>query len=209
MPTMPKSLFWTRTDTAGSEHVLLDDGHGLTARGVAQAIEEAPYTCRYQLTTDQNWAANRLAVEAEGAGWSRSVRLERTADRWRITTSEQGDLDGALVAAGYPRAGLPGTDDPGRLGEAVDVDVSACSLFNTLPVRRLGLLDAPPGTERRIIVAWVLMPGLMVVRTEQVYTALGGYRVRFASDTFTTEIDLDSAGYVMRYPGLAERVERH
>ena len=42
MPTMPKSIFWSRTDTAGSEQALFDDGHGLTARGTLLAVDPIP-----------------------------------------------------------------------------------------------------------------------------------------------------------------------
>ncbi|MFD0785550.1 putative glycolipid-binding domain-containing protein, partial [Micromonospora azadirachtae] len=59
----------------------------------------------------------------------------------------------------------------------------------------------------RITVAWVLMPSLVVVPAEQVYTSLGPGRVRFASGTYTADIDLDGEGYVLRYPGLAERID--
>ncbi|MEV5691885.1 putative glycolipid-binding domain-containing protein [Micromonospora globbae] len=148
-----------------------------------------------------------VEVEAEGAGWLRSVHLERTADRWRVTTGEQGDLDGALTAAGHPPAGLPGIDDPDRLADATDVVLGGSALFNILPVRRLGLTRAAPETAHRITVAWVLVPGLAVIAAEQVYTALRPCRIRFTSDTFTADLDVDPEGWVVRYPGLAERVD--
>ncbi|WP_091348238.1 putative glycolipid-binding domain-containing protein [Micromonospora rhizosphaerae] len=207
MPTKPKSLFWTRTDTAGAEHVVFDDGQGLVARGVVLAVDPIPYTCRYQLTAGPDWATTRVEVEVEGAGWSRSVRLEPGGGRWRVTTGEQGDLDAALRAAGHPPAGLPGTDDPDRLADAVDVDLGGSTLFNILPIRRLGLQRAPAESARRIAVAWVLVPSLVVVPAEQVYTSLGPGRVRFASGTFTADLDVDPDGYVVRYPGLAERID--
>jgi hypothetical protein len=206
MPTMPTSLFWVRTDGAGSEHALLDDRRGLTARGQVQAVDPIPWTCRYALSTAADWSTVRLEVEVEGAGWSRAVRLERQPERWRIVAHEQGDLDAALRAAGHPPAGLPGTDDPGRLADAIDVDLSGSPLFNTLPVRRLGLRDAEPGTSRRIEVAWVLLPSLLVVPAEQTYTALGAGRFGFASDTFRAEVEVDADGYVTHYPGLADRL---
>src|SRR5687767_14871608 len=138
MPTMPKSLFWTRVDTDGTDHVLLDDRAGLTARGTATAAAPVPYTCRYDVVTDESSATLRLEVPCEGAGWLRTLRLERAAGRWRASTGEQGDLDAALAAAGQPGAGLPGTEDPDRLEAALDVDLSASPLFNALPIRRLG-----------------------------------------------------------------------
>ncbi|WP_091604636.1 putative glycolipid-binding domain-containing protein [Micromonospora mirobrigensis] len=204
---MPKSLFWTRTDTTGAEHVTLDDGSGLTAQGTILAVDPLAFTCRYRLTAGPDGTTGRLEVEVEGAGWRRSVRLERATDRWRVTTGEEGDLDRALRAAGHPPAGLPGTDDPDRLADAVDVDLGGSPLFNSLPIRRLGLHRAAGQPERRLTVAWVLVPSLVVVPAEQTYTSLGSGRVRFASDTFTAELEVDPEGWVVRYPGLAERAD--
>ncbi|WP_089154937.1 putative glycolipid-binding domain-containing protein [Micromonospora sp. NBS 11-29] len=204
---MPKSLFWVRTDTAGSEHVVLDDRQGLTAQGVALAVDPIPYTCRYRLTVAPDWSTSRLEVDTDGAGWARSVRLERGGDGWRVRTGEEGDLDAALRAAGHPPAGLPGTDDPDRLAEALDVDLGGSPLTNTLPIRRIGLGRLPADLATGVTVAWVLLPGLVVLPAEQVYTSLGPGRVRYASDTYSADLDVDPEGFVVRYPGLAERVD--
>ncbi|MGH3680468.1 MAG: putative glycolipid-binding domain-containing protein [Natronosporangium sp.] len=201
----PMSWFWTRTDTAGSDHALVDDRSGLRAQGVAVAATPVPHTCHYELVTDDGWTAVRLAVTAEGAGWLRTVRLEHAADRWVVTTSEQGDLNRALADAGQPRVGLPGIEDQDRLAAAIDLDLGAAPLFNTLPVRRLGLLDAAPGTAHRLTMAWVLVPSLEVLPNEQVYTVLGERRIRYASGDFAADLKLDGAGYVIHYPGLADR----
>jgi hypothetical protein len=205
MATMPRTLFWVRTDSPGAEHALVDDRQGLSARGTALAVEPVPYTCRYELRTDQEWVTSRLEVTCEGAGWLRSLRLERAAGRWRASTAEQGDLSAALTAAGRVDAGLPGTEDPDRLAAALDVDLSGSVLFNTLPVRRLGLRRAAAGTGYPIEVAWVLLPSLAVVPAEQRYTALDGGGVRFEIEGFSADLTLDGDGYVTRYPGLAER----
>ena len=205
MPTFPRSLLWRRLDTAGCDHALVDDTTGLCARGTALAAAPLPHTCRYELVTDERWAAVRLEVTTEGAGWLRTVKLEHAAGRWRVTTSEQGNLDRALATAGHPPAGLPGMEDPQRVSEAVDVDLAAAPLFNTLPVRRLGLDAAGPGTTHRLVMAWVLVPSLRVLPAEQVYTALGDGRVRYTSGTFTADLDLDGNGYVTHFPGLADR----
>ncbi|HEX6969030.1 MAG TPA: putative glycolipid-binding domain-containing protein [Micromonosporaceae bacterium] len=207
MSTLPKSLLWVRIDTAGVEHTLLDDRRGLYARGTAQAATPVPYTCRYELRTDDTWGSVQLDVTVEGAGWLRMVRLERAAG-WRVTTSEQGDLDAALAEVGLPAAGLPGIDDPTRLGDAMDVDLGSSPLTNTLPVRRLGLQDAEPGTTRQLDVVWVLVPSLTVVPASQSYTTLEGGNVRYASEGFSADLQLDADGYVIKYPGLAERTQR-
>ncbi|MGX7676883.1 putative glycolipid-binding domain-containing protein [Plantactinospora sp. DSM 117369] len=205
MPSMSKTLFWSRTDVPGADHTLATDHRGLTARGTALAVDPIAFTCRYELRTDEHWAAEGLEVSCEGAGWLRTLRLERAAGRWRASTAEQGDLDAALAAAGQPGVGLPGTEEPERLAEAVDVDLSASPLFNTLPVRRLRLREATPGSSHRIVAVWVLVPSLQVVPAEQTYTVLEGGNVRFTSEGFTADLTLDADGYVLHYPGLAHR----
>jgi hypothetical protein len=206
MSTLPGSLFWERRDTAGAEHVLVDARTGLYARGTALAIDPVRYTCRYELQTDPSWATSRFEVSAEGAGWARSVRLELAAGRWRATTSEQGNLDAALTAAGHAGAALPGTEDPDLLYGAFDVDLSGSPLTNTLPIRRLNLLKAEPGVAHRLSVAWVLLPSLEVVQADQIYTTLGDGMVRYATETFSADLVLDDDGFVRDYPGLARRV---
>jgi uncharacterized protein len=194
----PRALLWTRTDTAGAEHVTFDDRRGLSARGVQVAVDPIPYACRYELYTDEGWATARFEATAEGAGWSRTVRMERAAGRWRVTTAEQGDLDAALRAAGRKAAApLPGIEDADSLADAYDVDLYASPLTNTLPLRRLGLVDVS------ITAAWVLLPSLAVVASEQTYTVLGDNRVRYSSGNFRADIDLDERLFVTHYPGMA------
>jgi hypothetical protein len=206
MAVSPRSLLWQRLDTTGIEQVLFDDRSGLYARGTMVAATPVPYTCTYELLADQNWACARLTVTAEGAGWLRSVKLERPDGRWHVTSGEQGNLDEALVAGGHPRSGLPGSEDPSRLTGALDVDLAYCPLANTLPIRRLGLLSAQPGTAHTITAVWVLMPELVVVPVKQTYTLVGPGTVRFASGDFTAELSVDASGYVKHYPGLASQL---
>lgn len=169
------------------------------------AATPVPFSCRYEIYTDESWATARFEATVEGSGFVRSVRLERATGRWRVTASEQGDLDAALRAAGHPRGGMPGAEDPGRLYSALDVDLAYSPLTNTLPVRRLGMLDAAPGTSHSVDVTWVLLPSLEVIESTQSYRVLDPGSVRFTSGSFTTEITLDADGYVVDYPGLAQR----
>jgi hypothetical protein len=206
MSTMPVSLFWDRKDTTGTEHALVDARHGLYARGHQLAVDPIAYTCRYEVQTDPTWATARLDVSAEGAGWVRSVRLELAAGRWRVTATEQGDLDAALTASGHARAGLPGMEDPDQLYGAFDVDLGGSPLTNTLPIRRLDLAQAEDGVAHRLSVAWVLLPSLEVIQADQIYTPLGDGKVRYASETFSADLTVDDDGFVIDYPGLARRV---
>ncbi|GIF09569.1 putative glycolipid-binding domain-containing protein [Actinoplanes siamensis] len=206
MDMLSAGLFWERRDVPGSEHVRLDTRNGLYARGTALAAAPVGYTCRYEIQTDPGWTTARLDVHTEGAGWARGVRLELAAGRWRVTTSEQGDLDAALVAAGHARAGLPGIEDPDLLYGAFDADLGGSPLTNTLPIRRLGLLESDTDVSHRLSVAWVRVPSLEVIQADQIYTPLGGNTVRFASETFAADLTVDDEGFVLDYPGLARRV---
>ena len=206
MPTLPAAKFWQRRDIPGVEHTLVDTRTGLYARGTQAAVDPIAYTCTYELQTDAEWATTRFDVAAEGAGWARSLRLELAAGRWRATTSEQGNLDAALVAAGHARSGLPGIEDPDQLYGAFDVDLTGSPMTNTLPIRRLNLLKADPGVAHRISVAWVLVPSLEVVQADQIYTLLSEGVVRFASETFSADLVVDDDGFVAHYPGLAKMI---
>jgi hypothetical protein len=209
------ALFWRRLDTAGSEHAICTERVGLRARGTMLAATPVPYACRYEILTDESGATTRCEVTVEGAGFLRAVRLERAAGRWRVTANEQGNLDATLRAAGLTRVDQPGCDDPGTLTMALDVDLTGSALTNTLPIRRLGLLDAihapadgadrPPAGRHTIDVAWVLVPSLEVVVSTQTYQAVGGGIVHFTSGSFSADIRIDERGYVRHYPGLADR----
>jgi hypothetical protein len=200
MTVLPRALAWQRTDVTGGEYTTFDERRGLVARGSAFSATPAAYGCRYELRTDDRWVSSRFEVTAEGAGWLRTLRMERAAGRWRITTGEQGNLEAVV-----PSAPLPGTEEPDRLREALDVDLLASPLTNTLPIRRLGLLGQPPGTGRTITAAWVLLPSLAVLPLEQTYTVLEGGGIRYTSNNFTADLTVDEGGFVIRYPGLAAR----
>lgn len=200
MTILPRSLAWRRTDTTGGEFAVLDDRTGLVARGTAFAATPVGYACHYKLATDPQWASHRFEVSVEGAGWQRTLQMERAEGRWRITTKEHGDLNSVA-----PTAPLAGTEDPGRLDDAIDVDLYASPLINTLPIRRLGLLGQPAGAAYTIVAAWVLLPSLAVVPSEQTYTVLADDKIRYTSGDFIADLTVDADGFVTDYPALANR----
>ena len=97
-------------------------------------------------------------------------------------------------------------------GRALDVGLEGCDffdlgyspLFNSLPVRRDGLLVDGPA--REYVMRWVRVPELEASELRQRYEPLGGRVVRYSSASFTADIEFDDDGFVTRYPGLAERV---
>jgi hypothetical protein len=58
--------------------------------------------------------------------------------------------------------------------------------------------------------AWVEVPALRVIASEQAYTHLGmeprGARVRFTSGSYTRDLLLDGDGLVIDYPTMATRI---
>jgi hypothetical protein len=71
---MPTAFFWDRIDSSGSDLALVDDRRGLYARGYATAVDPVPHVCRYELVTDEDWAAVRLDVAECGRGTARVHR---------------------------------------------------------------------------------------------------------------------------------------
>jgi hypothetical protein len=206
MAVLPRSLCWQRIDSAGIEHVLFEDRSGLYARGTVVGTAPLAYSGSYELLADQDWASVRLTVNVEGAGWLRSLKLERAAGRWHATAGEQGDLDAALMHEGQARAQLPGVENPERLTAALDVDLGYSPLTNTLPIRRLGLRTAAAGTQQTVAVAWVLVPSLVVVPAKQTYAVVSPGTIRYSSGDFSADLTVDGDGFVTHYPGLAQLV---
>jgi hypothetical protein len=87
----------------------------------------------------------------------------------------------------------------GALDGAVDVDLGVTPSTNTLPIRRLGL---EIGEHADLVVAWVRFPDLAVERSDQRYTRLAENTYRYASGSFSRDIEADDLGLVTSYPDL-------
>ncbi|MBV9047084.1 MAG: putative glycolipid-binding domain-containing protein [Solirubrobacterales bacterium] len=89
------------------------------------------------------------------------------------------------------------------LGHADYFDLGWSPLFNSLPVIGDRLLE--PGPPREYLMRWVDVPSLQITMSEQRYEPLGGGLVRFSSGSFTADIQFDAQGFVVCYPGIANR----
>ncbi len=205
--SLPRLLMWTRTDVAGSEVVVFDEADGLIARGSQHAVDPIPYRLEYELWTDTAGAATRLVAHASGAGWTRDLELRRSEAGWSCTPT----MDGASQLTSFDGVGerapaRPGFVDAESLRDAFDIDIGGSPLTNALPLRRLGLLGAPPGTVAQLVSAWVLPPTLEVIASTQTYTVRGSTRIHYGDAGVGVEIEYDADGWVRDYPGLAQRV---
>lgn len=174
-----------------SVRVLLSDNR-LRASGriiVAGAGEDEAYSASFELSTDEVGVASRLLLRSTTADEERQVSLSRTEDEvWLVDHGHGADRD--------------------EFDGARDVDVLGAVLFNTLPVRRLGLQREPSTHELPMV--FVTLPDLSVTVSRQTYRTLSvngnGAVVNYASGGFTTDLSVDADGFVVDYPGLARRV---
>lgn len=170
---------------------------GLQAHGSSVTHD---YTLSWTLDVGDGWLTNHLRVRAVGKGWSRSLDLRRNDGTWHATADDFGRPE-------LPEAGIGDNVD---LHDAVDCDLGLCPVTNVMPIRRLGLHHADRA-ETPLAMAWVEVPSLRVLRSEQIYSAHnnGGQRqVTYSSQKrdFTADLSIDPEGMVLTYPGLASRV---
>jgi uncharacterized protein len=156
------------------------DGNRLRAEGTQLGAEPHPYRADYELMTGEGWVTERFVVTVRDAAGERSLDLRHAGD-------------GSWTANGEPQPHVEG---------ALDCDLAFSPLTNFMPARRLR------GEPTEHVMAWVSLPDLGVLRSEQRYEPIEDRRVRFVGleDGFTAELELDEDGLVVRYPRLAERV---
>lgn len=168
-------------------------------RAVGGAVSSA-FVSSWALDVAHGWVTRSLRVACSGFGWSRTLDLRRSQDGvWTATTTAVSDAD--LPA--------PGLAEPGLLEGAVDCDLGLCPVTNTMPIRRLELLGSRV-PETALVMAWVEMPSLRVLRSDQLYTSgetAGEVAYASSSRDFSAMLTVDGDGLVIDYPQLARRVD--
>jgi uncharacterized protein len=161
------------------------------------------YSLHYELMTEAQWVTRELSVRVHADRWASELVLRRPAGgQW--TAHRVGSV--AERESGL----LP------DLGDAVDCDLALCPLTNSMPILRNDLVGRAhrrePGTFESVM-AWVSVPDLTVRRSEQRYAVDDpveggtGALVHFATSGFSTTLEVDGAGLIVNYPGLARRIE--
>ena len=188
---MTTMLTWQADDGHGFEGTRLHFGAGKAFRALGRLVRADPgaeYTASYRLVVRDDGTVERVSITSATATRERHLTLNRTDDGyWLLDTG-----------SGGTRA---------EFGGAVDVDLSGSPLFNTLPIRRLGLHQQEG--EHTIPMVYVSLPELEVTLVEQRYRTVSTDStspvVEFSSDGFTAELQLDGDAVVTAYPGLATR----
>lgn len=182
-------LTWQAEDGQGLEgtRLTLHTG-GFRALG---RMVRGDFTASYRLIVGDDGTLERLSVTSAVAQRERHLTMNRTEDGfWLLDTG-----------SGGTRA---------EFGGALDVDLAYSPMFNTLPIRRLGLHRE--AGEHTLPMVFVSLPELEVQQVEQVYRtvsvldATDSATVGFRWDEFTSDIVVDDEGVVQHYPGLATRL---
>jgi hypothetical protein len=195
---MTALVTWRSDDGRGVEgtRLLIGDG-GVRALGRmvhGGGADAPPFTASYRLVAGTDGTLRRLAVTSATAGRERHLTLNRTDDGfWLLDTGSGGSRS--------------------DFDRAVDVDLAFSPMFNTLPIRRLGLHRGPG--EHLLKVVFVALPELTAEVVDQRYRAVsplgegerpGEAVVGFTWNTFAAELVVDADAVVTSYPGVASRL---
>jgi hypothetical protein len=199
--TEERLLHWRGFDPDRVEaaHVMLERD-SLRARGTSLTPS---HSLQYELATDAQWVTRELSLRVHADTGARSLTLRRSADgEWSAHRRER---ETEVESAPLP-----------DLRGAVDCDLALCPLTNTMPILRDDLVGRAHRREVgtiEYVMAWVSVPDLIVHRSEQRYSVSDpvegetGALVRFATDGFSTTLQVDGNGLMVNYPGLARLTE--
>jgi hypothetical protein len=95
---------------------------------------------------------------------------------------------------------LNGAERPEVVG-CIDLDLNFSPSTNLLPLRRLGLAV---GQEAKVRAAWLRFPSFALEPLDQLYRRIGEstYRYESAGGAFVAELEVNGAGFIIRYPGF-------
>jgi hypothetical protein len=175
---------WRRLDQPGHEAVrLIHHAPFWQLSGTAVfGTDGMPCRLEYLVVCDDAWRTRHAQV----LGWigPRRVRVDLVVSpggEWRMGGILRPEVAGCL-----------------------DLDLAFSPATNTLPVRRLSLAV---GEKADVRAAWLQFPELTLSPLPQTYHRLAERVYRYTADAgaFVADLELDSAGLVIRYPGLWER----
>jgi uncharacterized protein len=181
-------LTWRSQDHRRMESVRVQlSGKRIKANGriVAAETDTNPaFAAYYDLLTDETGATKRLGMTATLAERERQLVVARDDENVWLITDHQGDS----------RAAYEG---------ALDVDVVYSPFFNTLPIRRTGLHEHADSIT--VPTVYVNLPDMSVAAAMVSYSNIGdGMKVH--SPVSDTTLIVDADGFIVDYPGLAERI---
>ncbi|HYB39678.1 MAG TPA: putative glycolipid-binding domain-containing protein [Mycobacterium sp.] len=170
-------------------------GKRIKANGqiVAAAAETNPafqaFHAYYDLHTDEAGATKRIGLTVTLAERERQLSIARDEENMWLVSDQRGES----------RAAYNG---------ALDVDVVLSPFFNALPIRRLGLHEQAQSITLPMV--YVSLPDMSVSAAIVSYNSSirpGNPEViKVKSPVADTTLTVDADGFIVDYPGLAERI---
>jgi uncharacterized protein len=163
-------------------------GNRIKAYGriVAAATQSHPaFSASYDLVTDEAGATKRLSLTVTLAERERQLSIARDEENMWLVQPHTGESSRAAY------------------GDALDVDVVFSPFFNALPIRRTGLYQRSESVV--IPVVYVRLPELSVEAATISYSS-AAEGIKLHSPVAETTVTVDSEGFILDYPGLAERI---
>ena len=162
-------------------------GNRIKAYGeiVAGATGAHPaFSASYDLVTDEAGATKRLSMSVSLAERDRQLSIARDEENMWLITDHQGQSRGAFEGA-------------------LDVDVVFSPFFNALPIRRTGVYTRSESVT--VPVVYVTLPQFAVNPASITYSS-GSDGIKVYSPVAEATITVDEHGFILDYPGLAERI---
>jgi hypothetical protein len=187
--TWPAILTWRAHDVPRMESVRVHlSGNRIKAYGriVAAATATHPaFSASYDLVTDEAGATKRLSMTVTLAERERQLSIARDEENMWLVQQQNGETR---------RAAYDG---------ALDVDVIFSPFFNALPIRRTGLYEHSDSISCPVV--YVRLPDL-TVETAVISYSSAPDGIKLHSPVAETTITVDADGFILEYPGLAERI---
>lgn len=151
----------------------------------AATASNPPFSASYDLVTDEGGCTKRLSLTVTLAERERQLSIARDEENMWLVQDQQNQTR---------RAAFDG---------ALDVDVMFSPFFNTLPIRRLGLHGHSESVTLPVV--YVRLPELTVEQSTISYASAAD-GIKLHSPVAETTITVDSDGFILDYPALAERI---
>ncbi len=176
-----EAILWRRLDQPGHEAARLSFQHPYRYLAGTAVFAEKQEPCRldYLVVCDAAW----LTLSGRVTGWvgEKVIEIELAVDaasRWTLNGTEHPEMTGCL-----------------------DLDLNFSPSTNLLPIRRL---DLAIGQEAKVRAAWLRFPSFALEPLDQLYRRIGEttYRYESAGGRFVADLEVNRAGFVVRYPGF-------
>ena len=186
----PAILTWRAHDEPRMESARVQvTGGRVKAYGrmvAAETPSHPAFSASYDLITDDAGATKRLSLTVTLAERERQLSIARDEENMWLVQEHSGQSS---------RSAFDG---------ALDVDVIFSPFFNALPIRRTGVYRENGGSVT-VPVIYLRVPDLSLDVSTISYTSeADGITVH--SPVAQTRVQVDSDGFILDYPGLAERI---